>query len=426
MATPPRIAVVGGGIAGTLCSLVLRNRGLSPLLIDAGKHGVGGRLRGGRREGDDGGAQFLRATDPRLAAVMFMLEQEGLVARWKGRFGILGSAGGGFLSSEVVGTSLGFTRKQQDESSSKTSSRSNASDGGDFCGFVNENRSDVPTYVGMPSMLELCPGICQKAGIDVFLDSRVLAAETVEGGGWRLKTEGAGNHSDEDVYDGLVLATHDPSLASSTVKSIASKEDSSGGEASLSARLFNLAEALQTIRDSGKMPVCTLSATYPRGFSNNILFDAVSVHGSSMIQFLARDASKPGRRSSDTDDDGGLWTAVSTSQFANDMLKNGVSSRDAAEEILSEELSRLFAPSFGGNVSLVPKPQLISTKLWRAGFNSSSLDLLEDSVALAPWRLAIGGEYISKLSAHPTPIEAAAISGLEAGERVAAFFQTTE
>ena len=91
----PRVAVVGGGLAGTLCSLVLKNRGLHPVLIDAGTNGVGGRLR-------NGGAQFLRATDPQLVLVVQMLQGEGLLQEWKGRFGMLGSKGGGFLPAEIV------------------------------------------------------------------------------------------------------------------------------------------------------------------------------------------------------------------------------------------------------------------------------------------------------------------------------------
>ena len=124
MATPnnlrnavPRIAVVGGGITGTLASLVLKNRNCSPVLIDRGHGGVGGRLRSNRSllanyrqsPGEehkcavDAGAQFFRATDPRLATVFGMLERAGMLSVWEGRFGLLGSRGGGFLPSSIVG-----------------------------------------------------------------------------------------------------------------------------------------------------------------------------------------------------------------------------------------------------------------------------------------------------------------------------------
>ena len=78
-ASPPRVAVVGGGIAGTLASLVLRNRGLMPVIIDRGQD-VGGRLRGVSRSkiggSLDAGAQFLRASDARLQPVWHMLAQQ--------------------------------------------------------------------------------------------------------------------------------------------------------------------------------------------------------------------------------------------------------------------------------------------------------------------------------------------------------------
>jgi hypothetical protein len=91
-----------------------------------------------------------------------------------------------------------------------------------------------------------------------------------------------------------------------------------------------------------------------------------------------------------------------------------------------------------------------TTKLndrWGAGFLSRGLGLKEDAVSLEPWRLAIAGDFIRAPAAAPaaaqaageggggdgggggeggggpgTPAEAAALSGLEAAERVAGFF----
>ena len=42
----PSVAIVGGGLAGSLCALILRNRGARPVVFDAGRR-VGGRLGGG-------------------------------------------------------------------------------------------------------------------------------------------------------------------------------------------------------------------------------------------------------------------------------------------------------------------------------------------------------------------------------------------
>ena len=55
-----RVGVVGGGLSGSLSALVLKSRGLNPLVLDAGSRGAGGRFGGGRQP--DSGAQFLRCT----------------------------------------------------------------------------------------------------------------------------------------------------------------------------------------------------------------------------------------------------------------------------------------------------------------------------------------------------------------------------
>ena len=158
--------------------------------FDAGRNGLGGRLRG---------APFLRAADPRLAVVCSMLEREGLLQRWEGRFGVLGSSGGGFLPAQVVtSTSIGGMNKaneEEDENKPTVGGRSSASDAGDFCNFVDGSKT--PTYVGIPSLTELCPNICQFAGIEAKRDARVVGAIPSEEGGWYLNVregqETAGN-----------------------------------------------------------------------------------------------------------------------------------------------------------------------------------------------------------------------------------------
>ena len=94
-------------------------------------------------------------------------------------------------------------------------------------------------------------------------------------------------------------------------------------------RLLQLAEALEAVRQQ-KRPVVGLAVRYPAGSLGGggaaVPFDAVSLPGSPLLQFLCRDASKPGRESESGSgaaanananaNAGDLWTAVSTSQFA--------------------------------------------------------------------------------------------------------------
>ena len=228
----PRVAVVGGGITGSLAALILRMRGADPLLIDAGKRGVGGRLTGYSAAGGDAGAQFIRAQDPRLMSLLAMLEGEGLVRRWEGRFGILGEKGG-FLSADVVGNTamqamMSNANSLQPGNNGATTNSNEAmpfaTDAGDLCNFVGGMASGGPLFVGHPTMASLCPGICARASIDVLV-GRVLAAHRdEERGGWRLDLDAGGDGHYRTHFDALVLATHDPSLAAATVRSIADAE----------------------------------------------------------------------------------------------------------------------------------------------------------------------------------------------------------
>jgi predicted NAD/FAD-dependent oxidoreductase len=430
----PRIAVIGGGLAGSLCSLVLRNRGFQPTLIDAGRSGVGGRLR-------NNGAQFLRTRDPRLSTVFGMMESQGLLAQWKGRFGMLGSLGGGFLPAEVVSRNMGMSSRSGDDHKgggvgSSNGGASEATDGGDFCHFVAG--SNLPTYVGTPSMTELCPQVCQRVGIELFSNTTLVKAKPVKEGGWSLELT---NNSDAptpvidptEYFDALVLATHDPSLASRAIRSIMDSEVSAGGftdiEAAYNAgddaslvigRLGDIADSLQHVRDNDRVAVFAVSLTFPERFSSRIPFDAVSIPGSQIVQFLLREGSKPGyvERA-----DGETWTAITTSRFASLVIghpdQTDEDKRKQVCKAVTYEIQKLVASYSEGTA---PEPLEVSAKSWSSAFCSRGLQLQEDSIFLAPWRLAVCGDFIRDLSAYSNPLEAAALSGMEAGERTAALW----
>ena len=63
----------------------------------------------------DNGAQFLRAADPgsQFAQVLQMLAREGIVAPWRGRFGMLGARAGSFLPAEAI-SGAGMMRGNED------------------------------------------------------------------------------------------------------------------------------------------------------------------------------------------------------------------------------------------------------------------------------------------------------------------------
>lgn len=402
----PRVAVVGGGLAGSLCALVLRSRGATPTIFDAGRRRIGGRLAGGFAP--DSGAQFLRVTEGSpLTPVVHMLADEGLIAPWQGRFGILGGRGG-FLPLSTVSTA-GLKGVGVGEA-------------GDFCGFLSG--ASTPMYVGKPDNGGVCEGICRAAGIDVRRGGRVSGVRFTDSG-WTLE----GVESD-DAYDALVVATHDAALAAGVVRMLA--VDELAAESDAAERLTGLAQLLQQQREEHTRPLFTLSATFaPDALGAALPFDAVSAPNSPFIQLIVREASKPGRErevcAPGADGIAGeLFSAVSTPSFAADAVARtkaaGMSDADeaaAAAEALSAGMRQLLSPLFGGDARDVPAPLHATAKRWGAALPSQTLGLSEDCLSFEPWRLAIAGDFIAS---HASPLESAALSGLEAGERVAQFF----
>mmetsp|Transcript_34014 Transcript_34014/g.82474 ORF Transcript_34014/g.82474 Transcript_34014/m.82474 type:complete len:336 (-) Transcript_34014:16-1023(-) len=298
-------------------------------------------------------------------------------------------------------------------------------DSGDFCGFVTNYTDDkvTPTYVAVPNNESLCPNICQLASIEQISSTTVLGAQTKPEGGWVLNVDGDMQSGDLS-FDALILASHNPSLAANTIDSIIQAErmasDASPADdahSQLLERLDNLVSDLYQTRDA-KQPVFSWSGRFPTELTQSLEFDAASVPGSHVVQFVARESSKPQYLNDVGGETTEIWTAISTSVLAQDILQRH-SGREASEEaatIMSQAVSQLLFPNEANAT-----PQDASAVRWGAAFTSPTLGLKEDSIFLNPWRLTIAGDFIS--DTHPSPLEAAALSGLEAGERVAAMFQ---
>ena len=447
MASRPSVAVVGGGIAGCLASLVLRSRGLRPTIFDAGRRNAGGRLLGGRHP--DSGVQFLRATEAPFAAIMHMLSREGLVAPWRGRFGVLGSQGGGFLSAAVLANTPigGMLREAGEEGGSGTVN---------FCGFLGGDLQQHPLYVGTPSNAHVLSGLCAAANIDVVLGARVSGVERIshassgdgsggdgDSGGhaaWRVLIDGADDANAQAPFDALVLASHDAALAAAALRTAVLPSLQDAPESS--SRLSQLVDALQAQREERTSAAFTWSGYFAPGLSERVPFDAATVPASPVVRFLARDASKPGRPAvvpipGEGGGEAELWTAVSTAQFADTMLAReslasgesgdsdkGGGAASAASAAMSAEVGRLLAPYAASADGIGPVPLRASAKRWGAGFAAGTLGLQEECVSLEPWRLAIAGDYLS--AERASPAEAAAVSGMEAAERVASWFERPE
>ncbi|KAJ1453162.1 hypothetical protein M885DRAFT_524777 [Pelagophyceae sp. CCMP2097] len=391
-----RVAVVGGGIAGSMASLALRARGVEPLIFDLASGG--GRLGGSSRGPRDSGAQFLRAKDERFRQVLSLLESQNVVQKWKGRFGILGSHRGGFLPKADIPPQMGGGEAK----------RKVLRDSGDFCGFLEGQGGEL--YVGTRDNSAVCKGILSMAALTedhLRLGRRVRRVELCESAGWRVfSTPAHGQGEDSEYVDAVLIATHDPQMAADALQHIASRPLSPP----IKERLADLESRLRRLRDDARTPVCTLSVRFEASLPN-VPFDAAALPNSDYFQFIAREASKPGRL------DLHQWTAISTSALSAEMASREAECQGPEDrtELLSAELVRLLA-QFGEK----PVLKFASTKTWSHAFSDGDVQgwsrSSEASVVLEPFRLGIAGDFIADACC---PVEAAALSGLEAGQRIA-------
>lgn len=84
---PPRVAVIGAGIAGLTCARTLADHAVPVTVFDKGR-GPGGRTSVRRADGFafDHGAQYFTARDDRFRRHVESWQADGLIAPWTGRF----------------------------------------------------------------------------------------------------------------------------------------------------------------------------------------------------------------------------------------------------------------------------------------------------------------------------------------------------
>ena len=415
-----RVAVVGAGLSGSLACLSLAARGVRATLLD--QAAASGRF-GGASARSDLGAQFFRASNDQFRALLDELARQKLVARWRGAFGVLGSKGGGLLPRGAI------------PSNQTETPAAPARDGGDFCGFV-EAGDGGDLWVARDNAA-VCAAIRAMADVDVEI--RRVDALKRDGGGWTV--------GGAETFDAVILATHDPGPAPRGQANVAAPLSDVGipwgrvaaprlrrgysasrgaflnapsrlsrrqiegagaglasravgelevADAGVAARLADLKMALDAAREA-RAPLFSAAVTV----QGDVKLDAATVPGSPIVQFLAREASKPGRG------DAATWTVASTSTFADR------AGDDDALDALAEETARLLAPL--GAIGV----EGVAAKRWGAALPGATLEAWsrteERAVVLEPFGLGIAGDYVRGAAC---PVEAAALSGLEAGARV--------
>ena len=309
-----RVAVVGGGITGSVCASMLRAMGAEVKLFDKG-----GRL-GGRASGRvvassgepplsfDHGVQFFRGQDPALRPLLGSPLFADLLAEWDGRFGVLGPRGGLLPTSAVrvaLGarggsllkdraapaasdpdgpTEYGSDVEQQASDEDDEAARSLAEL--DFCGFLE---GEGPLLVGAAAAKSPWHELCARTDVEVATRTAVLDLAR-SGGRWQLTTAPVGEGGSpavEEAFDHVVVATHSSELGVAALSHLLEQHTDEHSAPFVPA----LTELVGKLQDLEREPVYTVMAGYEQALGA-VPFEAAVPHGCTTLRWISRDSSK--------------------------------------------------------------------------------------------------------------------------------------
>eukprot|EP00930_Biecheleria_cincta_P043273 TRINITY_DN29728_c0_g1_i1.p2 TRINITY_DN29728_c0_g1~~TRINITY_DN29728_c0_g1_i1.p2 ORF type:complete len:272 (-),score=60.02 TRINITY_DN29728_c0_g1_i1:64-879(-) len=255
-----RVAVVGGGISGSVCASLLARSGLQVSLFEKSCT-LGGRatsrkvLASGRDASGAGailgvcdiGAHFVTASDPRFVMLAQSPVMADLLQEWSGRFGIIGKSGAVLGREHAMATGMFRIQKprQADEKAADGEEMSEderlqemKAAAMNFCGFLEgSSEQRLLASTGLCGGLEgVASTLLSRSDVRVQTGVEVLAARYH--GGWSLETaatrvggsdsaaSGSSDSSKKHEFDALVLASNEPSFAAEVIEqSLASNVD---------------------------------------------------------------------------------------------------------------------------------------------------------------------------------------------------------
>jgi predicted NAD/FAD-dependent oxidoreductase len=377
----PRVAVVGGGLAGAAAARELVSRGAAVTVFDMGRRCLGGRAASGVGGGDHG-CQLVAPADDGVAATLASLG--GAASRWDGRFGVLDARSGAWA------------------------------DEGESGGFFGVGASRAPArgvWVGAPSSSSLAASLA--AGADVKAGWRVTAVRDGAGGGFALTAappppRGGAQPDPEPAgtYDGLILA--DASIVS---RPGGAAEVAVVGRAAASA-------ATATLKGSVRAPLFTATVALPPPWT--CPFDVASIVHCADVAAIVRESGKPGRACAAGGGD--TLALVSTPAAAAAMMEQlcPLSGGRPAPDALAAVAARLWrgaAAALARAGAPPPEPASLAAQRWGAGLETRPV---RASHALdAGARLAACGDLFAGACGDRAGADAALASGAAAGGALA-------
>jgi len=298
-AQQPRVAVVGGGIAGLVAANELQSHGAHVTLFDQGIRAPGGRgcasrLRDGAVTHDHGAACVYQpaATQTEYARARELLQQwlnAGVMAHWNATAGVLD------------GSTRSFSSQPPPRRSSAASNF--------FIDALSTAEPHSSVLVATPSALSLAQHLArERPGLTVTVNTRVTELHYSGGGGrgrhpcWHV-TSVTASTSTKEAFDAVVIA------AAQTARPGSPGHIALSGEVPAAVR-----DAFTTMAAVPHLPLFTSMARV----RSDVQFDFAAVDSDPNIWLLVRDSAKPGRQGQRDGRD--AWVVVSSPQFAAEQM----------------------------------------------------------------------------------------------------------
>lgn len=323
------VAVIGAGVAGSVCASLLAAKGLAVKVFDSGR-GPGGRMSQRREKVEDGselmfdhGAQYFTVKSAEVQQLVDKWQASGIVAVWEGRFGSLNVATGDFTEETVV-------KKR---------------------------------YVGVPGMNSICKALTTSPGVQAKYGVQVRGLEWTEESMWGLKSK-----------DGETLGKFNAVV-------VADK-----GAAKLLLEGAGFTEINKKVAAVTAAPCFAVMMAFSSPL-NMLPYDGFLVEGSKIVVWAARDSSKPGRITSSRE----CWVVHSTPEYARGVIAQAGMSKPS-NELLTAVANDLLT-GFQSLVPNIPTPTYMKAHRWGGAFPTTSIAPEEKCLVLEDRRIAVCGDF---------------------------------
>eukprot|EP00658_Telonema_sp_P-2_P080742 TRINITY_DN8101_c0_g1_i2.p1 TRINITY_DN8101_c0_g1~~TRINITY_DN8101_c0_g1_i2.p1 ORF type:complete len:402 (+),score=70.90 TRINITY_DN8101_c0_g1_i2:148-1353(+) len=393
---------------------MLRRSGLQPTLFDKGTR-LGGRTsaflpqHNGETLRFEHGTKFALCTDERFARLASSPVLQGILREWDDRLVVLGARAGSIISRDDL-RSTGMFRRKHDGKGGDDGHNAESDAPMNFCGFLEGGSEEHTLWTGADGFGAVCEQMVSRAGVEVHQRTSLRTASW-HGGQWTLSFSGDSVLSPADGFDTLVLANHDPGFAADVITSeVDTSADPELTHPEVRRVVDDFCSGLRGLRKTSRY---ALMLAFDRPL-DEVGWDGAAVHGSGVLQFMARGMTTPTGVE--------CWTAGSTAEFGGyiDQLARagGMSPEEALEKatpLLLDAALESLGRREGARVRVVD-PCFVQTRRWGNAFFDKTLDLGKhnQAVTFQQLGLAVCGDYLSDAQ----NVQAAALSGMCAADRV--------